>query len=140
MNRLIDLAKKYRELLVYVFFGGMTTVVNYAVYLPCLNIAGMRAAESNAIAWCVAVIFAFVTNKAFVFSSKDWSCKTVLPELSKFVGCRVGSGLVETAILWIAVDTLHWNGNLWKVIVSVLVIVMNYIFSKRLVFRNQERT
>lgn len=133
-DKLLMLYRKYRELIVYVFFGGMTTVVNFAVYWPCYNFANMSATVSNVIAWCAAVIFAYLTNKPFVFRSHDWSMATVIPEFSKFVGLRVGSGAIETLILWLTVDILGWNGNLWKILVSVIVVVLNYVFSKFLVF------
>lgn len=133
-EKLLSLYRKYRELIVYVFFGGMTTVVNFAVYWPCYNLVHMSATVSNIIAWCAAVIFAYLTNKPFVFRSNDWSMATVIPEFSKFVGLRVGSGAIETLILWLTVDILGWNGNLWKILVSVIVVVLNYVFSKFLVF------
>ena len=126
---------QYREVIVYLVFGVLTTIVNYLVYIPCYNMLGMSASVSNVAAWVVAVIFAFVTNKPFVFRSNDWSAAVVFPELSKFVGCRIGSGAAETAILFLAVDLLGWNGNLWKLITSVLVVILNYIASKLLVFK-----
>ena len=94
----------------------------------------MSASLSNVIAWAGAVAFAYLTNKPFVFKSRDWSMETVLPELAKFVGCRVGSGLMETAIIFVSVDCLAWNGNVMKLLTSVLVVVLNYIASKLLVF------
>ena len=97
----------------------------------------MSAVVSNGIAWVVAVAFAYLTNKPFVFKSHDWSAKTVIPELGKFIGCRVGSGLAETAILLLTVDIMGWNGNIWKIITSVLVVILNYIGSKLLVFRKK---
>ena len=75
---------KYWDILSYLFFGVLTTVVNYAVYLPCYNLLGFSASASNLIAWVVAVAFAYLTNKPFVFKSNDWSVKTVIPELAKF--------------------------------------------------------
>lgn len=126
---------KHRDVLSYLFFGGLTTVVNYAVYLPLYNGLQVSATVSNCIAWAVAVVFAYLTNKPFVFQSHDWSAKVVLPELGKFVSCRIGSGLLETVIIWLTVDTLHWDGNVMKLITSVLVVVLNYVGSKLLVFR-----
>lgn len=126
---------KYASVLSYLFFGVLTTVVNYLVYLPCYNGLGLSAAVSNGIAWAAAVIFAYLTNKPFVFKSFDWSMKTVIPELTKFVGCRVASGVAETAILLLTVDMLGWNGNIWKLATSVLVVIVNYAASKLLVFR-----
>ena len=130
-----SLIAKYWDILSYLFFGVLTTVVNYIIYLPLYNGLGMSATVSNAIAWVVAVAFAYLTNKPFVFRSYDWSMKTVVPELTKFVGCRVGSGAAETLILLLTVDILGWNGNIWKLITSVLVVVLNYVGSKLLVFK-----
>lgn len=134
MKKLLALLKKYESLLSYLFFGVLTTAVNYVIYLPCYNLWGMSASVSNVVAWVGAVIFAYLTNKPFVFKSHDWSMKTVLPELTKFVGCRIGSGLMETAIIFVTVDCLAWNGNVMKLLTSVLVVVLNYVASKLLVF------
>ena len=127
--------KKIVELASYLFFGVLTTAVNYAVYLPCYNTLGLPAAVSNVIAWVAAVAFAYLTNKPFVFKSHDWSMETVLPELAKFVACRVGSGALETVILLAFVDWLGWDGNVMKLVTSVLVVVLNYVGSKLLVFK-----
>ena len=135
MNRIKMLCSQYREILVYLVFGVLTTVVNYLVYLPCYNLMGLSASVSNVIAWVFAVAFAYLTNKPFVFRSHDWSLGTVVPELIKFVGTRVGSGALETVILLFCVDVAGWNGNVWKLVTSVLVVVVNYIGSKLLVFR-----
>ena len=134
-SKLRELVIQYWDILIYLVFGVLTTVVNYLVYLPGYNLLGISAAISNVIAWAVAVAFAFLTNKPFVFKSHDWSVKTVLPELTKFVGCRVASGAAETAILFVTVDLFGWNGNIWKLLTSVLVVVLNYFASKFLVFR-----
>lgn len=135
MKKMWDLVKKYREILTYLVFGVLTTVVNYLVYLPCYNLLGIPASVSNIIAWVAAVAFAYLTNKPFVFQSHDWSRKTVVPEFLKFVSCRVASGAVETGILLLTVDILHQNGNIWKLVTSVLVVILNYVGSKLLVFR-----
>ena len=128
---------KYWDILSYLFFGALTTLVNYLVYFSCYNLLHLSTVVSNVIAWVVAVAFAYLTNKPFVFKSHDWSLKTVTPELVKFVGCRVGSGLLETALLFLTVDLLRWNGNLMKIILSVMVVILNYVGSKLLVFRKK---
>jgi putative flippase GtrA len=128
---------RYRDMILYLIFGGLTTVVNYAVYLPCYNLLGWSGALSNVLAWVAAVLFAFLTNKPFVFRSHDWSPEVLWPELTKFVGCRAGSGILETLIIFLAVDCLHGNGNIWKLVTAVLVIILNYIGSKFLVFKNK---
>ena len=123
--------EKHLDMVSYLFFGVLTTAVNYLVYLPLYNLLGISAAVSNIIAWA----FAYVTNKPFVFKSHDWSMQTVLPELGKFVGCRAASGGLETVLILLTVDILGWNGNIWKLIISVLVVILNYVSSKLLVFR-----
>ena len=129
------LVMKHWDMVSYLFFGVLTTVVNYLVYLPLYNLLGISAAFSNIIAWVAAVAFAYVTNKPFVFKSHDWSMKTVLPELGKFVGCRAASGGLETALVFLTVDVCGWDGNIWKLIISVVVVILNYVSSKLLVFR-----
>ena len=136
-NTLVSLLKKYWDVITYLFFGVLTTAVNYLVYLPVYNLLGLSAALSNAIAWVVAVAFAYLTNKPFVFKSHDWSARTVIPELTKFVSCRIASGAMETGILLLTVDILHWNGNIWKLLTSVLVVILNYFGSKLLVFKKK---
>ena len=131
------LISKYWDVLSYLFFGGLTTIVNFVVYFPCYHWLGISAAVSNVIAWVVAVAFAYLTNKPFVFKSHDWSLQTVGPELVKFVGCRIGSGVMETAIIFVVVDQLGGNGILWKVVTSVLVVILNYVASKLLVFKKK---
>lgn len=135
MDRILSLMKKHWDIITYLFFGVLTTIVNYLVYLPVYNLLGLSAAVSNGIAWVVAVAFAYLTNKPFVFKSNDWSRETVVPELTKFVGCRVASGLAETVILFLVVDLMGWNGNVWKLVTNVLVVIMNYFGSKLLVFK-----
>ena len=129
------LIEKHWDMVSYLFFGVLTTAVNYLVYLPLYNLLGISAAVSNIIAWVAAGAFAYVTNKPFVFKSHDWSMKTVLPELGKFIGCRAASGGLETVLILLTVDILGWNGNIWKLIISVLVVILNYVSSKLLVFR-----
>ena len=134
MEYVRKLINKYWDILSYLFFGFLTTIVNFLVYFPLYNWFSFSAAVSNAIAWVFAVAFAYLTNKPFVFKSHDWSKETVIPELTKFVGCRIGSGVLETAIIWLTVDILRRSGNLMKILVSVLVVILNYIGSKWLVF------
>ena len=137
LTKIKALIVKYWDIFSYLFFGVLTTVVNYVVYLPVYNIMGLSAALSNAIAWVAAVAFAYLTNKPFVFKSHDWSLKTVIPELTKFISCRVASGAAETLILLVTVDLLGWNGNIWKLLTNVLVVILNYIGSKLLVFKKK---
>ena len=135
IRKVKKLIEKYWDIVSYLFFGVCTTIVNYLIYIPCYNLLGLSASVSNMLAWVVAVAFAYLTNKPFVFKSNDWSATTVIPELTRFVGCRIGSGAAETLILFLAVDLLGWNGNIWKLLTQVMVVVLNYIGSKLLVFK-----
>ena len=137
VDTLKKLFTKYYDAIVYLIFGGLTTMVNYLVYLPCYNLLGLSSAVSNVIAWAAAVAFAFLTNKPLVFRSHDWSAGVVIPELVKFIGTRVGSGALETGILFLTVDVMGYNGNVLKIILSVAVVVLNYAGSKFLVFRKK---
>ena len=138
MSKIRALICKHYDVLAYLVFGVLTTVVNYVIYLPCYNILGLSGARSNVIAWVAAVAFAYLTNKPFVFHSHDWSAGTVIPELTKFIGSRIASGALETGIIFVTVDCLLWNGNLMKLMTSFFVAILNYIASKLLVFRKKE--
>lgn len=119
----------------YLFFGVLSTIVNYGVYMVCSDAAGLPAIASNVVAWAAAVIFAFITNKLFVFHSKSWQPSELFPEIGKFLSCRVASGIMETVFLWITVDALHWPNFVMKAIASVSVVITNYFASKFLIFR-----
>lgn len=141
MKKLKSLLQKHYDIIIYLIFGTLTTAVNYLVYFPCHHLLNLSAVVSNAISWVVAVAFAFVTNKPLVFRSHDWSPKTLLPELWKFVVCRLGSGILETVFIFFAVDCPNWNNDLieiaMKLIASVFVIIVNYVASKLLVFKKK---
>lgn len=138
MKKLKELLDKYWDVISYLFFGGLTTAVHYIVYLPCVYLLEMSSALSTAIAWTAAVIFAYVTNKPFVFKSHDWSMKTVLPEFGKFLTSRIGSGILNVLLMGLTVDILGWHELAMMVIVSVLVVIVNYVTSKLLVFRKKK--
>ena len=137
LEKIKSLVQKHWDIISYLFFGGLTTLVNFVIYYPCYNWLNISATLSNVIAWAVAVAFAYLTNKPFVFHSHDWSMKTVCPELAKFVGCRIGSGLLETALIFLTVELLHLNGTVMKLLLAVIVVILNYVGSKLLVFRKK---
>ena len=138
MNRIFSFVKKHIDIVLYLVFGGLTTAVSFAIYFSVYHYMQLSAAWSNVIAWIGAVCFAFLTNKPFVFRSCDWSLAVVLPELSKFVGSRLFSGLLETGLLALTVDYLQLPNLTMKLAVSVIVIILNYVFSKLVVFRNNK--
>ena len=132
MDKIRKLLIRYREIILYGVFGVMTTVVNWVVYFAMFNNLAVPAVACAAVAWAVSVLFAFVTNKPFVFQSKDWSAKVVWPEFLKFVGCRIGSGLLEILLIYVFVDQLLMSGVVMKFVISVLVVIINYVGSKLL--------
>ena len=132
-----SLVSKYKEPLSYLFWGAATTAVNYGMYFLCTDVGNIHYVQSNITAWVVAVLFAFVVNKHFVFDSKSWEQAVVLSELWKFAGARVVSGVLETGLLWFCVDLLHLPDGTIKILVSVLVVILNYIFSKLYIFRRR---
>lgn len=135
VHKIRTLIEKHWAFVSYVFFGGCTTIINYGVYFPLYNLTTLSATMVDGIAWVVSVAFAFVTNKIFVFTSRDWSRRVVLPELAKFVGARLGTLLLELGILFVTVDWLSLNGNWMKLIVSAGIVIINYLCSRWLVFR-----
>lgn len=143
-QRLAKLYKLHREKLHYLFFGGATTLVNWCVYALLVRLGGRSVETGNTIAWAVAVVFAFVTNKLWVFESRSWRPKLVLREAAAFLGARAVSGLVELAgvpllvRLGLGYPLLGIEGFAAKAVVSVAVIILNYIFSKLFVFRGKK--
>lgn len=137
MEKIIRLVKKYWSIISYLFFGAVTTVVNMVVYYLCYHVFGMSSDLSTVLAWVLAVLTAFLTNKPFVFGSHDWSPKVLLPEAGSFFGCRLGSGLVELVIMHVTVEMLGLPGMLMKLLVNVIVVILNYVASKLLVFRKK---
>lgn len=139
-----EFIKTHKQAVLYVVFGVLTTLVNYLVFYPLVNLPGMADKVGwwtlvvNVISWIAAVAFAYVTNKFFVFESRDRSKNTVLREILLFVGARVASLLIECAILAVFVTALRLNKNAVKLAASVITVVLNYFFSKFMIFRRKE--
>lgn len=126
---------KYKGIVSYLFFGVLTTAVNVAVYYIFYNILSVPNIVSTIIAWVAAVAFAFITNKLFVFDSKSWEPSVALRELWTFTACRLGTGVIEVGMMWLFVDVLTFNGTVMKLLTNFIVIVLNYIFSKLIIFK-----
>ena len=125
---------KFREVLLYLFFGGLTTVVNILSFY-ILRKLSVEVYVSNIIAWVVAVIFAFITNKLFVFESRGKSKKENTRELISFFGFRVLSLGFDMGSMFLLIDILHVGELISKVLANILVIILNYIFSKLFIFK-----
>ncbi len=137
LKKIIELIKKYKDMISYVFFGGCTTVIDIAVYYALYNIVGVPNVPSTVISWFVAVIFAFITNKLFVFESKSFSKSVIIKEASAFFACRILTGVLDVVVMYLAVDVAHLNSTLWKLLSNILVVIINYIASKLLVFKKK---
>ena len=132
-----SLWEKYKSIFWYLVFGVVTTVVNIVTYHLCYEVWGVPNVPSNIIAWVLAVAVAFITNKLWVFDSKSLAPGVLLPELWKFVSCRLVTGVMDTAIMWVGVDVLGGPGTWVKIGSNVLVVVLNYIFSKLIIFKDK---
>lgn len=153
-----------KEIVSYVFFGVLTTAVNIATFYifkklfisigwdGILNTIipegsailkvfgdGSDYLDANAIAWVAGVIFAFVTNKLWVFDSKSWKPSVAGKEFTGFLGARIFSFVVETIMMFVLVSLLTCNDFIAKCIVGVIVVIINYIFSKLIIFRNKDK-
>ena len=148
MDKIKALFKKLvnKETVTYVIFGVLTTLVNLLVF------KGKYYLFTNTIAWIAAVAFAYVTNKLFVFESKSWKLDVIKKEIPSFLGARIASYFVEQAGLWIFVALLHFDEKVFdfillklsgkitaKLIIGVIVVVINYVLSKFLIFSKKEK-
>ncbi len=151
MEKLKGLFLKYKEIIMYLIFGVLTTLVSWGSYALFEIIFGtfirgsiVLSSVANVLSWIVAVLFAFITNKLWVFESKSFNSNVLIKELTTFVGSRLATGVLE----WVGVPLLMLiglnqsifgiEGMLAKVVVSVIVVILNYILSKLFVFKNKK--
>lgn len=153
MNKLKEIYVRHREIIVYFIFGVLTTAVNLLTFYVLEIMFGTEKSYlyNNLIAWVVGVLFAYITNKLIVFESKSWAPSVVLKESAEFVGARLFSLGVEEAGLWFFVELLSFGalsikilgfnltgGFIAKVILAVIVVILNYLFSKFIIFKNKK--
>lgn len=131
---------KYKEVINYLIFGVLTTLVNFVVYIILTKALGEDEVFSNVIAWIVSVLFAYITNKIYVFESKTEGLKSIVMEIVSFVGCRLFSGVVDNGSFFVLVKLLNMNDMIAKILISVLVVILNYVFSKLIIFRDKKKT
>ncbi len=153
MKKLTELILKYKELITYVFFGGLTTLVNFLTFSLFRALLGEELyLLNNAIAWFVSVVFAYITNKLFVFESKSFETKTLLKEISEFFCARIFSFGVEEGGMWLLIDLLGFGSYslnvlgfeiggqlIVKLILAVIVVILNYFASKFVIFRKKNK-
>ena len=153
MKKIHDLFIRYKELILYVFFGGLTTLVNFAAFKFFNVVLGEEHyLVSNIIAWFVSVVFAYITNKLFVFESHTWQTKKICKEVLSFFAARVFSLVIEEAGLFALIDLLGFDKYrldifgfvlggkmISKILLAVIVVILNYFFSKLVVFRKKNK-
>lgn len=134
-----ELLRKNRELILYVIIGGLTTLVNIGAYWVFAHPVSLNHNLSNIIAWVISVAFAFITNKVWVFESRSFAMRVIWGEIAKFFVSRLLSGLLDFGIMYLFVDIFTFNDMWVKIISNVIVIVLNYILSKFIVFKGKEK-
>lgn len=155
MEKIKKLLIKYKELILYVIFGALTTGVNFISYFVLEKIFGNDGKVylfTNAAAWLISVIFAYITNKLFVFESKNLKPAELAKEAGEFLSARIFSFFVEEGGMWLLVDAIGMKkiaftvfgieitGQLIsKVILAVVVVVLNYVFSKFIIFKKKNK-
>ncbi len=145
IEKMKKLLVQYREQLLYLIFGVLTTVVDFAVssvlyfaWGSAIDQAPILIHLANAIAWAAAVLFAFITNRIWVFRSQNRGMRLVLAELFTFAGGRVLTLLLQELMFVLFFHTLHFNEYVVKIIAAVFVVIANYFISKLLVFRKKK--
>ncbi len=126
---------RYKEIIAYLFFGVCTTLVNIISYYICARRLGFSTVAATVAAWIAAVVFAYVTNKLFVFGSQSWDRKVIAKEAFSFFACRAATGVLDVAIMYIGVDVWGFFDVGVKVFSNVLVIILNYAASKIIIFK-----
>lgn len=132
METLKTLYQRYREIINYLFFGVLTTVVNYVTYLV-MSPFFVLTTVPTVVAWVLSVLFAYLTNRKYVFCSHSTG-RDALKEAGGFVTARVMSGVLDVAIMWVFADCIGFNDLVIKLLSNVVVVVFNYAASKLVVF------
>lgn len=148
MDKLKKIIENHREIIAYLFWGGMTTVVSwgsYALFSVILNRLFTDSTSitiANILSWICAVTFAFVTNKIWVFNSKSWEYRVWWSEMTKFVAARIATGILEMVSVPLAfklgldISIFGIKGMGAKIIINIIVVILNYVMSKAFVFKN----
>ena len=127
-----NIIQKNKEIIMYLVFGVLTTVVNIVVYYIFSNLLHMNYLFSNAMAWFLSVLFAYVTNRKYVFDSKN---NQIIKEAISCFGSRLATGIMDMVLMWFLVNFNIVNDVVAKVVVNVIVVILNYILSKLVVFK-----
>lgn len=137
VSNIKELIIKYKFIILYGIFGVLTTVINIGVYGVLYSGLGVSNVISNVIAWIISVLFAFITNKLWVFESKSFNFKLFVKELGSFTVCRVATGVLDLGIMFVGVDLLKGPAIILKIASNIIVIILNYVMSKIFVFKKK---
>jgi putative flippase GtrA len=129
--------RTYKEIFLYIFWGAVTTIINVAVYALCRINNFFSIQISVIIAWFISVFIAFISNKFFVFHSRSRQTTVFIRELILFYLSRIVSGLFDIALMTLMAYLNFLSENITKLLVNVVVIAINYIFSKIMIFRTK---
>lgn len=139
MKKLNKYVLKYKDVIPYLFFGVCTTLVNVVVYWGCAHLLCFGTMVSTIIAWVMAVLFAYITNRKWVFKSLAKTKIEIAREIISFFGCRIATGVVDWLCMLLFVEILKLNDVVIKVLANILVVILNYIASKLIIFRGSEK-
>ncbi|MCL2367440.1 MAG: GtrA family protein [Oscillospiraceae bacterium] len=141
MKFLKQLLKKalVREVIVYVFFGVLTTAVSFGAFVLFERIMDLPWAVANTLSHLLAILFAFVTNKIWVFQARDYAPRKVISEFLKFLSSRLLSYVVDMGLLALLIEVLRYDPLLSRVGTTVIIVVLNYVMSKVIVFRKKDQ-
>ena len=137
MKSLWALYLKYKEVILYLVFGGLTTLTNIGAYALFARVFHMNLMAANGLALALSILFAYVTNKLFVFESKTDSWGAVLQEFASFMACRLATAVLDMFLMYITVSVAGLYDLLMKVVVNIIVIVLNFVFSKLIIFKKK---
>ena len=137
MKFIMNMYKKYEDVILYLFFGGLTFLICIASYYVCADILSMHYMVANVISWVIAVLFAYITNRIWVFKSNAKGFRAILKELWLFIACRLTTGGIEIVIMFIGVTLMNVNDMIVKIIAQIIVILSNYVFSKLIIFKKK---
>lgn len=127
--------EKQREIILYIVFGGLTTLVGIGSFAFLYNLLDWNEHVANLISWILSVLFAYGTNRVFVFESKEKGGRNILKEATRFLSSRLTTLILEEALLFLFITRLNFPGLPVKIFAQALVILLNYILSRRIVFR-----
>lgn len=140
MEKIKEQYFKYKEIINYLVFGGLATVVNFVTYFIVARLIGIDEVLSSGISWFFSVLFAYITNKLFVFESKTDGIKAVLIEMGSFFLARIVSGILcDVGTFALMVNVFNINDLFAKVVTQIMVVIVNYVFSKLIIFRKKNK-